>query len=54
MIDAHPARPLPNASISTVQVHPDGHRTITAVAVDPAGQGVPDLIGASPTPAPAI
>jgi probable phosphoglycerate mutase len=54
MIDPHPARPLPNASISTVQVHPDGHRTITAVAVDPAGQGVPDLIGASPTPAPAI
>jgi probable phosphoglycerate mutase len=50
MIDPRPTLPLPNASISTVEVHPDGRRMIT-VALDPAGQGVPDVIGASPAPA---
>ena len=50
MIDPRPMAPLPNASISMVQVHPDGQRRVIAVACDPAGQGVPDAIGASPTP----
>jgi probable phosphoglycerate mutase len=36
MIDPRPTRPLPNASISTVDVHPDGHRRIVTVALDPA------------------
>lgn len=39
MIDPRPMEPLPNASISTVEVHPDGHRRVVAVAVDPAGRG---------------
>jgi 2,3-bisphosphoglycerate-dependent phosphoglycerate mutase len=54
MIDPRPIAPLPNASISTVEVHPDGYRRVVSVALDPAGQGVPDVIGASPTPALAI
>jgi 2,3-bisphosphoglycerate-dependent phosphoglycerate mutase len=51
MIDSRPTMPLPNASISTVEVHPDGHRRVTTVAHDVAGQGVPDVIGASLAPA---
>jgi probable phosphoglycerate mutase len=54
MIDPRPIAPLPNASISTVEVHPDGHRRVITVGLDPAGQGVPDVIGASPTPALAL
>ena len=50
MIDSRPTLPLPNASISTVQVHPDRRRRLITVALDPAGQGVPDVIGASPSP----
>jgi probable phosphoglycerate mutase len=51
MIDRRPMAPLPNASISTVEVHPDGRRQMIMVALDPAGQGVPDTVGASPAPA---
>jgi len=51
MIDSRPTMPLPNASISTVELHPDGHHRVTAVGLDLAGQGVPDVIGASLAPA---
>jgi probable phosphoglycerate mutase len=51
MIDPRPTLPLPNASITTVEVHPDGRRDMFMVALDPAGQGVPDTVGASPAPA---
>jgi len=50
MIDSRPTLPLPNASISTVEVHPDKRCRVITVAHDPAGQGVPDVIGASPAP----
>jgi len=51
MIDSRPTLPLPNASISTVEVHPDGQRRMTMVALDPAGRAGPDVIGRSLTPA---
>ena len=53
MIDPRPTLPLPlpNASITTVEVHPDGRRDMFMVALDPAGQGVPDTVGAWPAPA---
>jgi probable phosphoglycerate mutase len=51
MIDSRPTMPLPNASISTVEVHPDGQHRVTTVALDVAGQGVPDVFGASLAPA---
>ena len=54
MIDARPMEPLPNASISTVEVHADGYRRVVTVALDPAGHGTPDAIGAAPAPAPAM
>jgi 2,3-bisphosphoglycerate-dependent phosphoglycerate mutase len=54
MIDARPMEPLPNASISTVEVHADGYRRVVTVALDPAGHGTPDVIGAAPAPAPAM
>ena len=50
MIDSRPTLPLPNASISTVEVQPDKRRRVITLALDPAGQGVPDVIGASPAP----
>ena len=50
-IDARPILPLPNASISTVELHPDGHHRVTMVALDLAGEGVPDVIGSSLAPA---
>lgn len=37
-----PITPLANASVSTVQVHPDGSREVLTFGVDVAGQGVPD------------
>jgi probable phosphoglycerate mutase len=40
MIDPRPRAPLPNASVTTVQVHPHGHRLIVDVAHDPARQSV--------------
>jgi 2,3-bisphosphoglycerate-dependent phosphoglycerate mutase len=51
MIDSRPTMPLPNASVSSVQVHPDGRHRVTTVALDVAGQGVPDVIGGSLAPA---
>jgi probable phosphoglycerate mutase len=54
MIDPRPTAPLPNASISTVEVYAGGHRRVVTVALDPADQGVPDVIGASPAPAPEL
>ena len=50
-IDSRPTMPLPNASVSTVKVYPDGHHRVIAVGLDVAGQGVPYVIGASPAPA---
>lgn len=38
MIDHRPMVPLPNASVSTVTVHPDGRRQVVSVAVDPGRQ----------------
>jgi probable phosphoglycerate mutase len=35
MIDPRPILPFPNASISTVEVHPDGHRRVITIAHDP-------------------
>ena len=40
MIDQRPMTPLPNASVSTVNVHPDGRRRVVSVAVDPGRQAV--------------
>lgn len=54
MIDPRPRSPLPNASISTVVVHRDGFRRVVDVALDLAGQGAPDEVGASRTPEPAV
>ena len=51
MIDPRPILPLPNASISTVEVHPDGHRRVITVALDPICHGMPDVFGAPPAPA---
>ena len=51
MINPRPILPLPNASISTVEVGPNRRCRIVTVALDPAGQGVPEVIGASPAPA---
>ncbi|MCL3860880.1 histidine phosphatase family protein [Actinotalea sp. K2] len=48
MIGSDPAGPLPNASVSTVEVDSDGRRRVVASAVDVAGQGVPDVVGAAP------
>ena len=50
-IDSRPTMPLPNASISTVEVHPDGHRRVTMGGLDRAGHGAPVVIGASRAPA---
>jgi probable phosphoglycerate mutase len=50
MVDAAAVPPLANASISTVEVHPDHRRVITTGLV-PAGHGVPEVIGASAVPA---
>jgi len=41
--------PLPNASVSTVEVERDGTARITSLAVDVAGQG---MLAARPAPAP--
>lgn len=38
-----PIVPLANASVSTVQVHPDGTREVVSFGLDVAGQGVPDV-----------
>ena len=54
MIDRRPMAPLPNASISTVEVYPGGDRRVIAVGVDPARLGMPDVVGALATPEPAI
>ncbi len=43
MIGAAPTHPLPNASVSTVEIGADGGRRVTSFAVDPSGQGVPQL-----------
>ena len=51
MIDSRPTIPLPNASISTVEVHPDGHHRVTTLALDVVGQGVLDVVGATLAPA---
>lgn len=54
MIDPRPTEPLPNASISTVEVHAGGFCRVVTVALDPAGHGVPDAIGASRAQATAL
>ena len=50
MIDPRPIPPLPNASISTVEVHPDGDRRVIALGLDPVGPAVPDLTRTCPMP----
>jgi 2,3-bisphosphoglycerate-dependent phosphoglycerate mutase len=50
MIDSRPALPLPNASVSTVELDPDGQRRVTMVALDLAAQGVPTWSGPSGRP----
>jgi 2,3-bisphosphoglycerate-dependent phosphoglycerate mutase len=39
MIGSGPTLPLPNASITTVEVHPGGHRRVITTALEPAGPG---------------
>lgn len=47
--------PLPNASVSTVEVEPDGTARITALALDVAGQGhVAARPMRTPTPVPSV
>lgn len=47
--------PLPNASVSTVEVEPDGSARLTSVAVDVAGQGhVAARAMRTPTPVPSL
>jgi len=47
--------PLPNASVSTVQIEPDGSARITSVGVDVAHQGhIAARPMSRPTPAPAL
>lgn len=57
MIGSAPTHPLPNASISTVEIGADGRHRLTSFAVDPSGQGVPQLrqvpADATDRPAPA-
>lgn len=54
MVDARPMEALPNASVSTVEVHPDGYRRVVSLALDPAGHGAPDPNDAVATPAAAM
>jgi len=54
MIDSRPRPSLPNASVSTVQVHrAAARRVIVATGVDLAGRRAPDAVGASSVPGPA-
>ena len=48
LIGSPPTHPLPNASISTVEIAEDGGHRITSFAVDPSGQGVPPLRSPQP------
>lgn len=50
LIGCAPTHPLPNASVSTVEIDADGGHRVTSFAVDPSGQGVPQL-GTIPTQA---
>lgn len=43
MIDQRPMAPLPNASVSTVNVGADGGRRVVSVAVDPGRQAASSL-----------
>jgi probable phosphoglycerate mutase len=54
MIDPRPMTPLPNASITTVEVHPDGHRRVLTIALNPADQNTRHVTDAPPTPALAL
>lgn len=54
MVDPSLVAPLPNASISTVEVHPDGRRRVVTFALDPARQAEPERVGASGSPATAV
>jgi probable phosphoglycerate mutase len=54
MVDPRVVAPLPNASISTVEVHPDGSRRVVTLAVDPARRSVPERVGASGSPVAAV
>lgn len=42
MVAEPPSRPLPNASVSTVRIDPDGTRTLVSAGVDPSGSAVVD------------
>ena len=54
MIGSRPTAPLPNASVSVVEVHPDGRRRAIAVGLDLAHAGEPDMVGAVAVPALAV
>ncbi|OIQ81769.1 putative phosphoserine phosphatase 2 [mine drainage metagenome] len=43
LIGSPPTHPLPNASISTVEISEAGGHRVTSFGVDPSGQGVPEL-----------
>ena len=53
-IDPRPTAPLPNASVSEVDVHPGGRRRVVALALDYAGHGAPGEVGLALAPALAI
>ncbi|QTE31497.1 histidine phosphatase family protein [Pengzhenrongella sicca] len=50
VIDPRPMYPLPNASVSSVEVHADGRHRVVALAVDYAGHGAPAEVDSVPVP----
>lgn len=50
LIDARPMTQLPNASVSVVEVHPDGWRRVAVVGDRPVGLGRGDVAGRVPAP----
>ncbi|HEY8719911.1 histidine phosphatase family protein [Pengzhenrongella sp.] len=51
MVGGRRLHPLPNASISTVEITPDRSRRITSLGLDPSGQGIPRSIVPASDPA---
>ena len=51
MLDPRPTQPLPNASISTVQVDPGGQHRVIMFGLDLAGHSLPDVVRTSRAPA---
>ncbi len=44
MVAQPPVRLLPNASVSTIRIDPDGTRTLVSAGVDPSGAAAPDPV----------